>query len=43
MITVSAAEFQRNVGRYQDVALTEPVAVTRDRGMGSGLDLFLRA
>ncbi|NOU21171.1 MAG: type II toxin-antitoxin system Phd/YefM family antitoxin [Methyloglobulus sp.] len=30
MITVSAAEFQRNIGRYQDVALTEPVAVTRN-------------
>lgn len=30
MITVSSAEFQRNFGRYQDVALTEPVAVTRN-------------
>ena len=30
MIKVSAAEFQRNIGRYQDVALTQPVAVTRD-------------
>ena len=26
----SAAEFQRNIGRYQDVALTQPVAVTRN-------------
>ena len=31
MIKVSAAEFQRNIGRYQDVALTQPVAVTRNR------------
>jgi prevent-host-death family protein len=30
MITVSSVEFQRNFGRYQDVALTEPVAVTRN-------------
>jgi prevent-host-death family protein len=30
MIKVSAAEFQRNIGRYQDLALTEPVAVTRN-------------
>jgi prevent-host-death family protein len=30
MIRVSAAEFQRNIGRYQDLALTEPVAVTRN-------------
>jgi len=30
MLTVSSAEFQRNFGRYQDVALTEPVAVTRN-------------
>ena len=30
MKKVSAAEFQRNIGRYQDVALTEPVAVTRN-------------
>lgn len=30
MITVSSAEFQRNIGRYQDVALTEPVAITRN-------------
>ena len=29
MIKVSAAEFQRNIGRYQDLALTEAVAVTR--------------
>jgi prevent-host-death family protein len=30
MIKVSAAEFQRNIGRYQDIALTRPVAVTRN-------------
>ena len=30
MIKVPAAEFQRNIGRYQDLALTEPVAVTRN-------------
>ena len=30
MLRVSAAEFQRNIGRYQDVALTQPVAVTRN-------------
>src|SRR5258708_21816026 len=27
---VAAADFQRNIGRYQDVALTQPVAVTRN-------------
>jgi prevent-host-death family protein len=30
MITVSSAEFQRNFGTYQDKALTEPVAITRN-------------
>ena len=30
MMTVSSVEFQRNFGRYQDVALTEPVTVTRN-------------
>lgn len=30
MIRVSAAEFQRNIGLYQDMALEQPVAVTRD-------------
>lgn len=28
MLTVPSAEFQRNIGRYQDLALTQPVAVT---------------
>jgi PHD/YefM family antitoxin component YafN of YafNO toxin-antitoxin module len=30
IIKVSAAEFQRNIGRYQDIALTQPVSVTRN-------------
>lgn len=30
MLTVSAAEFQRHFGRYQDEALTQPVAITRN-------------
>ncbi len=30
MITVTAAEFQRHFGRYQDEALTQPVSVTRN-------------
>lgn len=30
MITVSSAEFQRNFGAYQDKALLEPVAITRN-------------
>lgn len=30
MITITSAEFQRNFGRYQDVALTEPVTITRN-------------
>lgn len=30
MVKVSAAEFQRNIGRYQDLALTQPVVVTRN-------------
>ncbi len=30
MITVSSAEFQRKFGTYQDKALTEPVAITRN-------------
>jgi len=29
-LKVSAAEFQRNIGRYQDLALRHPVAVTRN-------------
>ena len=30
MIKVPAAEFQRNIGRYQDLALRQPVAVMRN-------------
>ena len=30
MITISSAEFQRHFGLYQDKALTEPVAITRN-------------
>jgi len=30
MITVTAAEFQRYFGRYQDEALTQPVVITRN-------------
>lgn len=30
MLKVSAAEFHRNIGRYQDLALWQPVAVTRN-------------
>ncbi len=30
MLKVSAAEFQRNIGRYQDLALTQAIAVTRN-------------
>ncbi len=30
MLKVPAGEFQRHIGRYQDLALTQPVAVTRN-------------
>lgn len=30
MIEVSAAEFRRKIGRYQNLALTQPVMVTRN-------------
>lgn len=30
MLKVPAGEFQRHIGHYQDVALTQPVAVTRN-------------
>lgn len=30
MVKISAVEFQRNIGRYQDQALSEPVVVTRN-------------
>lgn len=37
MIKVSAAEFQRNIGKYQDIALREPVSVTRNGREGTVL------
>ncbi len=30
MVKISSAEFQKNFGRYQDIALTQPVMVTRN-------------
>jgi PHD/YefM family antitoxin component YafN of YafNO toxin-antitoxin module len=30
MMTVSAAEFQRHFGRYQDEALKQPLSITRN-------------
>ena len=30
MLTITSAEFQRNFGRYQDAALIQPVAITRN-------------
>jgi prevent-host-death family protein len=30
MVRVSSAEFQKNIGRYQDMALAQPVVVTRN-------------
>jgi prevent-host-death family protein len=30
VLKVSAAEFQSNIGRYRDLALRQPVAVTRN-------------
>lgn len=30
MLKVPAGEFQRHIGRYQDLALTQPVGVTRN-------------
>lgn len=29
-VTVGAAEFHRNVGSYQDIALTKPVTITEN-------------
>jgi prevent-host-death family protein len=29
-VTVSAAEFHRNIGVYQDLALTKPVTITKN-------------
>jgi prevent-host-death family protein len=44
-LRVSAADFQRNVGRYQDVALTQPVTITkngRDRTVLLSADEYAR-
>jgi prevent-host-death family protein len=30
VVKVSSADFQKNIGRYQDLALTQPVTVTRN-------------
>jgi PHD/YefM family antitoxin component YafN of YafNO toxin-antitoxin module len=30
MLTVTSTEFRQNVGRYEDEALRQPVAITRD-------------
>lgn len=30
MVKVTSAEFQKNFGRYQDIAIREPVMVTRN-------------
>ncbi len=37
LLKVSAAEFQRNIGRYQDLALRRPVVVTRNGREGTVL------
>jgi PHD/YefM family antitoxin component YafN of YafNO toxin-antitoxin module len=37
MLKVKAAEFQRNIGKYQDIALIQPVAVTRNGRDGTVL------
>lgn len=29
MVSITALEFQRNIGRYQDAALVEPVSITK--------------
>lgn len=45
MIKVSASEFQRDPGQYQERALTEPVAVTRngrERTVLISMDEYLR-
>lgn len=45
MVRVSAGEFGREVGRYQDLALTQPVIVTRngrDRTVMISVDEYRR-
>lgn len=29
-VTITAAEFHHNIGRYQDIALTKPVVITKN-------------
>jgi len=29
MVSITSVEFQRNIGQYQDTALTEPVSISR--------------
>lgn len=29
-VIVSAAEFHRNIGKYQDIALTRPISITKN-------------
>ena len=40
MITVTASEFQQHFGRYQDEALTQPVAITRNGRERLGWGVF---
>lgn len=45
MIIITSAEFQRNFGRYQDVALKEPISITkngRERIVVLSIDEFYR-
>lgn len=45
MIRVSSAEFQRQIGRYQDLALTEPVVISsrgRDRTVMMSIEEYER-
>jgi prevent-host-death family protein len=45
MVRVSASEFSKNVGHFQDVALTQPVTVTRngrDRTVTISAEEYLR-
>ena len=45
MVKVPSAEFQKNIGRYQDLALTQPVTVTkngRDRTVLISVDEYHR-
>jgi len=45
IVRVAAREFQRHIGRYQDLALTQPVAVTcngRERTVMISADEYYR-